>query len=390
VTASAPSAALDGADGATAWLSSGATLRANPGYELVPLERLPTEERLLLRAAAEDEELYGLLRPADGSGLAPRSATTDLALLLLTLREPGTLPTFAARTLGDEAEETTARLVLDGVLEVEHDGGFVSGARALSPRDRPPPLSSRVGELSLAALRHAQALEGLPEELLTFRLYCFGRRPLTPALQNRLPDERGVARFLGVSRPQVRSGWVESGTKAGDAWRMFRHGRPSGGQGASFKLYVAPTLEATPDALAAMAETVAELGVCEGFKVARDAAGLCRPDKLVAYFGRLEDLHAAATRLGPRLRGLPAQPVPFTGSVDSEGLLSWGVDPAARGHGARSWRLWLTGRLASYLVEGRTDDGSTEPWRFALERIRLDGIDVESWAPASTGWDGTR
>ncbi len=354
------------------------------------LDRLDADERAVVSEATDADEVYGLLRPVEGSSLTPRSATTDLALLLLTLREPGPLPSFATRRLGEDADETIARLVLDAVLEVERDGAFVSGPRALAA-SQSSVARSRVGELSLAALEHAQQLEGLDETLLALRLYCFGRRPLTPALQARFPDERAVAAFLGVDRPSVRTGWGESGTKPGEPWRMWRRRRPQRRGGASFKLYVAPALEAMPDALAAVARTLAEVGSCEGFKVAREVAGLARPDKLVAYFARLEDLHTAAAALAPLLRGLPSQPVPFTGAVDADGLLSWGVDPAAHQNGGRSWRLWLAGRLASYLVEGRVGGGGAEePWRFALERVRLDGIDVESWAPASTGWDGTR
>jgi hypothetical protein len=171
---------------------------------------------------------------------------------------------------------------------------------------------------------------------------------------------------------------------------MLRRRRSGHGGTATFKLYVAPALEAAPHALAHVAEALGEQDACEGFKIARNVAGLCRPDKLVAYFARLVDLHDAAARLRPRLDGLPAQPVPFTGAVDPAGLLSWGIDPAAGGREARSWRLWLATRLASYLVEARAAGGETEPWRFALERIRLDGIDTGSWAPVSTGWDGAR
>ncbi len=87
---------------------------------------------------------------------------------------------------------------------------------------------------------------------------------------------------------------------------------------------------------------------------------------------------------------MPSQPVPFTGGVDAEGMLSWGVDPVGGLHAARSWRLWLAARLASYLVEARAAGDETEPWRFALDRIGLDGIDVSSWTPSSTGWKGTR
>ncbi|HZO98307.1 MAG TPA: hypothetical protein VFB42_13145 [Gaiellaceae bacterium] len=385
----APSAASVRADGAGLPDLRGAVLRANPAYELVPLERLPAGERALAGEASAGEDLYGLLRPAPGSALAPRAAGADLALLVLTLREPGPLPAFAERRLaGDPAP--LARLVLDGVLEVEREGAFVSGPAALGAPARAPAPSSRVAELSLAALRHGAALEGVPLELLAFRLYAFGRRPLTPRLAARLPDERAVARFLGVDGPALGA-FAESGTRPGDAWRMWRRRARrarAGRGGASFKLYVAPRLEHAPAALAALAEAAADLPGCEGFKAARDAAGLCRPDKLVAYFGRVEDLHAAAARLGRALGGLEPQPVPFTGAVDPAGVLSFGVDPAGAGGEGRSWRLWLAGRLALYLEEGRA--AGADPCAFALERIRLDGIDVDAWAPASTGWDGTR
>ncbi len=389
MTPQAPSAVPSRTDGAL----RRAVLRASPVYELVPLERLTEEERAVLRGSADGDDLYGLLRPVGDSTVAPRSATPDLALLVLTLREPGPLPAFAARRLGDEAEEAIARLVLDGVLELEQAGSFVSGPGSLPGTAGPGEGGDAVAALSLAALRHAQSLVGVPEELLTLSLYCFGRRPFTPRLASRLPDEQAVAGFLRIAAVAAGTRWIESGTSAGDPWRMWRRRRPQarrGRGGASFKLYVAPVLEALPDTLAAVAECLGEIGGCEGFKVARDAAGLCRPDKLVAYFERLEDLHDASGRLGTLLRGTPAQPVPFSGGVDAGGLLSWGVDPSGGSQVARSWRLWLAGRLASYLVEARIAGGAGEPWRFALERIRLDGIDVESWTPSSTGWKGTR
>lgn len=395
MTYPAPSVALRRTDGAAAAGVGGATLRANPDYELAPLDQLDAPERTLVADPIDDDDLYGLLRPTGRSQLAPRSATVDLALLFLTLREPGPLPAFAARRLGAAADDTISRLVLDGVLEIERGGRFVSGAAALASSTRAVRPEGRVAALSRAALEHGQALQGLPAQLLAVRLYCYGRRPLTPALQARFTDEQAVARFLGADEPGLRASWIESGARKGDRWRMWRRRRQrtrNGGNGdGTFKLYVAPTLEAAPGAFAAVAQALAELQDCAGFKVARDVGGLCRPDKLVGYFARLEDLHEAAARLRPLLQGLPPQPVPFTGEVDAEGLLSWGVDPSPVQAGGRSWRLWLVERLASYLVEAAPDGTrSVEPWRFALERIRLDGIDVDTWAPASTGWDGTR
>ena len=44
----------------------------------------------------------------------------------------------------------------------------------------------------------------------------------------------------------------------------------------------------------------------------------------------------------------------------------------------------LSRLLARYLCDARAAPSSgVEPWLFALERIRLDGVDPESWSPLS-------
>jgi hypothetical protein len=30
-----------------------------------------------------------------------------------------------------------------------------------------------------------------------------------------------------------------------------------------------------------------------------------------------------------------------------------------------------------------------EPWQFALERLRLDGVDTATWTPVETIWQGS-
>ncbi|HSF38683.1 MAG TPA: hypothetical protein VLT87_02755, partial [Thermoanaerobaculia bacterium] len=75
--------------------------------------------------------------------------------------------------------------------------------------------------------------------------------------------------------------------------------------------------------------------------------------------------------------------------------LSWGVDPPAEersafGDGRESWRFWLTHRLARALLAGKAAGKaageSVEPWRFALERLRLEGVDTDSWTPGALLW----
>jgi hypothetical protein len=392
-----------------------ATLRANPAYELELIDRLDGAEReLVLRSAADPDHYgpgagragaYGLLRPAAHSGLEPRVVTTDTALLFLTLRRPGPCPGYVRDALGDRCDDALGRLVLDRVLEIEDEGSFRSGAEALLlPTDGRPasqgdarPQGGRTSELSIRALQYAQALRGLPPEVVGWRLYCYGRRPLTPELHRRLPDAGAVRAFLLGGRPAaqeaLRRGWLESSNPDDSSpwrsWQPRRTRRPNPGVGEPspswFKLYVSPVPDDMPAAIAVVADVLAEAPGAVSFKVGRTADGLTRPDKLVAYFGRQDDLLEAARRLGPMLAGLRPHGVPFTAGVTADGMLSWGVDPPGRGSGtgARSWRGWVTGRLGEYLVGAAAEGGSVPPWRVALERIRLDGVDVETWVPAA-------
>jgi hypothetical protein len=119
--------------------------------------------------------------------------------------------------------------------------------------------------------------------------------------------------------------------------------------------------------------------------------GLLRPDKLVAYFTDQETLMSVADRLGERLRGMTAHGVPFTAAIDGDGLLSWGVDPPAAARPLswqpqQSWRSWISLALAGALLEARQGGADVPPARFAVQRLGLEGVDTERWAPSPTLW----
>jgi hypothetical protein len=383
-------------------LAEGA-FRANPRYELVLLDRLSASERELL-GGLQAEDLYGVLRAREGEGPEPRSVTSETALLFLSLGEPGALPAYVRARLGDELERTVARLVLDDVLEIEHEGRFICGSEAAACvlAGRSSGGRGRIGELSVAALRYGQELVGLPQGELALRLYGYGRRPLTPALASRLGEGAALAAYLGVqaggpARAALDDGWVEttSGKRGAPAgarvyWRSWRARWASGGSSTAHKLYVSPALGALPRVLEVVAGSLAGVRGVQAFKFGAELRDLCRADKLVVYFERLDDLQNAAVKLEQRLGACPAHGVPFTAAVTADGLLSWGVDPPAlagdRGE-LTSWRLWVSERLAEYLAIGAADDSRTlEPWQFALERLRLAGIDTDTWVPASGMW----
>lgn len=397
-------------DAAAMSMTSQAIFRANPGYELVPAGRLTWDERRRHQLA---DDFYGILRPRPGSGLDARACPPDTALLFLTLALPGPLPSYARSGLTQDGGRPLARLVADGVLEVMAADGFVSGLAAglVLPGRAGDDLAAggrgRVGDLTVAALRYGQALAGVPAEVLASRLYLYGTRPTSPRLRSRLPDEAAVWEYLGIgpggpARRALADGWREGPAPPGrpSPWRYWVPG-PSRGHTspatarAGFKLYVSPSEEAVPAAVAAVVTSLAASPGVTGFKVARDLAGICRPDKVVVYFARLDDLQAGAFVMARELAGAEAHGVPFTAAVTADGLLSWATDPPAGSVPQSSWRMWVAERLADYLLQALRQAGSpgpgaargdTEPWQLALQRLRLDGIDTDTWIPASGIW----
>ncbi|HYO15931.1 MAG TPA: hypothetical protein VE685_22250 [Thermoanaerobaculia bacterium] len=370
----------------------GRTFRASPSYELVLFDRLTLRERQTLEHLRDDPGFYGVLRPREvGSRQGVKSVDRETALLFLTLREPGPLPSYLETALGEEIGRTIARLVADGILEVEEEGAFLSGP-AVFVGTGGEAGQGRLAELSLAALRYGQELDLDDPRLLSLRLYGYNRRPLTPRWKRLLASAEAVQAHLGLasggaSRRLLDGIWTP--LRASEAWLSWRirSGDPSSRpDGATFKLYVSPVLEALGESFG---EILAALAVTRApcFKIGADAAGLLRPDKIVAWFPDFERLVGAAHAIASRLEGVAAQGVPFTSEIAGEGLLSWGADPPA-GAGAwgtsESWRLWLTHRLARALLDGRAAEGAEiEPWRFALERVRLEGVDPETWTPGA-------
>jgi len=125
------------------------------------------------------------------------------------------------------------------------------------------------------------------------------------------------------------------------------------------------------------------------------AAGSGRPvDRRAGRLaGGRNGMGAGARQLARELGLVPAHGVPFTAEVAGEGLLSWGLDPPASEHliewqERESWRLWLTNRLANAILLARQDPERTiEPSLFALERLRLEGVDTTTWTPSETLWN---
>jgi hypothetical protein len=380
-----------------------AVLRTGRGWELVPAVLIPSPERDGIAGLA-DPACFGIVRQAHG-GEQRRTVSREMALLLFTLQRPEGLPLAALGHRDGARDRAMIDLVAAGVLEVaDADGSFSSGSAACARLFGDPvgdTTHTRANDLAHDAIRSAEALATDDAAEIADYLYRFNTRPLSPEWASRLPNPVAVAAYLALDDGDATSAtlvrhWRSRTAAPDDHWIFWhaRHARAAAGDdGAVHKLYVSASVEALPTAFAAAVDVLTALRAPQ-LKIGRDVRGLLRPDKLVAYFATLDDLLRAADALRTALRGTAAQGVPFTAEAgDGDALLSWAIDPPERaGEPRESWRRWIAGKLAGYLIAGRQGSrGSTEgeSWRWALARLRLDGIDTSRWIASPSAWSAS-
>ena len=285
-------------------------------------------------------------------------------------------------------------LVLDGVLEVESNGRMVHGAEAFAEICTKPaaeaPLS-QIAMISRQALQYGQSLPVTDAGELSSRLYSYGRLAMSPQWRKKYPSEDAVRRCLGVEPDGENARKLDLNWLAlppdpnNDGWIAWQSRQPRPPAESMYKLYVSPRPDFLRIAFDAMTPMLTAAGA-HAFKVGKDLAGILRPDKFVAYFGRFEQVEQAAKAIVEKLPECPAHGVPFTAQLGSP-LVSWGIDPPTEDDAPawlsrQSWRLWVTNRLAVSLLLGKQNaTPGMEPWTFAIERLRLEGVDTDTWTP---------
>lgn len=381
---------------------TGRRFRWNPLYSFQPIDNWRASESRT--GIPHNADVVAVLNPASPK-LDTQLAGAKIAMLHEALARPALLPNRLISTFSQAADcnAMLAVLVLDQVIQIESDEGFLSGADAHGAvfGARSVPLPNDVpGRLSIAGVKYGQNIR-LPDPIrLSARLYCYNRAPASPRWKGKLSSPDRVLAFLGlgangVNRDRLRAHWIcgegEHTVAGWSFWRFKTRARLPEALG--YKLYVSPGSEHLPEALGVVIEVLTEIQA-PAFKVGSDIFGVLRPDKLVAYFSHSADMLEAGGRISAKLSAMPAQGVPFTRSLDPTGMVSWGMDPPAQARpfpwSGKSWRFWVTERLATALIAAsRQDSGRIEPWRFALDRAFLDGIDTQSWGPCPGLWQGT-
>jgi len=292
---------------------------------------------------------------------------------------------------GDAAREVL-RLILDGALEIETDNGYVSGPaawRTLFGDCVIERCSGTIADLSIAALRFATDLDIRNINAIAASLYGFNFAPATPAWRRRLPSPAAVDRFLDTDtigrNPSLSRTWKRQPAQPGFiCWTAASAPSRKTAKGKRYKLYISPGIECMPECFRRAVEIIPHHNA-HSFKVGADLCGLLRADKMIVYLNSFSCLSALAKDLESELRSLRVCGVPFTASLESSGLLSWGIDPDPRedGSDAMSWRIWICRKLAAALLTAcEADNSDMEPWEFATRRILLENVDSATWRPS--------
>ena len=350
-----------------------------------------------------------VLEARHDGGLGRFRAHPDVVTLVQAIATPRRLGDVVSAPFNSRIEEVVAKLILDGFVKVRVDGEFVSGAAAFDCLYGPPPSPKPNGPCERLSLRAAEYGEQLlPRRIgdLAGRLYRYNSIPAGPRWSSRLSSFTASRDYLAIDAPVIaRAGrshhwalvadptddfpWFAWTARSAAAHTMKEKAlRARAKPRPMFKLYVSVRPEHARAALHAVAPELFRSPAI-AFKIGAGVHGVLRPDRMVAYFWSYEGLAEIAGRLRTRLAGLPAHGVPLTASLGADGALSWAIDPpAASSENAvmrrQSWRLAIAGRLAGALTAaGALNSAKLSASRFALARLRLDGIDLLDPDPAS-------
>jgi hypothetical protein len=238
--------------------------------------------------------------------------------------------------------------------------------------------SPRLFSLASRALACAAGQPDESPEALARTLYEYNR---LPAIPRRLAIWTGRSTVHDAVVGAIPRGSYTHAVTGAPGWLHWRGAGRGAVAGGRLKFYVSPHPDELRDALGSVVPALARHG-SPSFKIASEAYGLLRPDKLVVYLDGDIDIESLARDLAKALAGCRAHGVPFSAPLAPSGIVSWGIDPPPVSGGRPSWRAWIATRLGDALaVERRRPAAARGAVEVALRRLARDGVNTRRWAP---------
>ena len=311
--------------------------RIHPGVEVIRWCALNPAEQSHLRRITGQQTMPAVVRPRTAAQSTVKVVDQETLLLLESLAEAAVLPACASL---ESMPRPLKQFVLDGILEVEVNGSFVSGPAAAGTlgaadaADVNGGPADRIAALSLEAIRYAESLPITNPRALSGRLYGYNTVPCSPKWKEAFKTTASIAEFLGIgprglnAEALAADGYEEVENPHWFAWTLRTWRAEQALPKSGYKVYVNPIPRELPEALARVIPELARCGAVS-LKVGRTAQNLLRPDKCVLYCDTESALRELVRRLSGKLAGFRAQGVPFTSALTPDGMLSWGwIRPA--------------------------------------------------------------
>ena len=370
--------------------------RAANLYRLKEWNQLDSHQKESLSHLQDESEVYGVFQPVIPSqNVFNKVAYREIALLYFHLQHANKLPHYLIFSGEQKINETIAAMLLDGIIEIEWAGKFVSGPHALPAIYDDDVMSEThlrtyLSRLSYKAIYYAWMLNDADERSIASRLYTFNTVPWDTSMKTTFLKKNSVQEFLfsGTDDNAINTlteRWHSTITEKNE-WLSWSRKMPENfiddpSQGI-FKLYISPVVNDLPGVLLKSVPII-DASDAVSFKIGNTLPGLLRPDKMVVYFYSKESLFKTAGTLIDVLKHYAAQGVPFSVQLDDNGLLSWGEDPPEGQQNLDgSWRTVISDKLAALLAQAKENKLSWDRTIAYIEAtMQSKGIDIRNWDP---------
>jgi hypothetical protein len=366
-------------------------------YQLTEWNKLNNDKKEALSALQDESEVYGIFEPIIPSkNFSYKVAYSDVALLFFHLQHSNKLPHYLIYRGDHKINETIAAMLLDGIIEVEWEGKFVSGPNALPAIYDDDTISEThlptyLSQLSYKAIYYAWMLNHADERSIASHLYTYNTIPWDASMKLNFYKKHSVKEFLfsridDGSIKMINEQWQSTQNKDWLSWsrkttEKFINDRSQG----TCKLYISPLANDLPEVFLKSIPVI-NTSDAVSFKIGNTLQGLLRPDKMVVYFYSQGSLFKTAGILSNKLKGYVSQGVPFSAQLDDNGLLSYGEDPPddemQHGLESGSWRTVIGDKLAPILLQAKE---AKMNWPRTITYIeatmQATGFDIRNWEP---------
>ncbi|MEN1783841.1 MAG: T3SS effector HopA1 family protein [Bacteroidota bacterium] len=355
------------------------TYKRTDNFELIPLHELPPKYSALAQELEVSKDCFAVLIPINnGYSIKVVNQAAYQFLKALHYEKYSVRKHWEAMAFDD-----LSYLLIEKVISVHISRMEVTGAAVFQHLESPTTLQHEKDSIELKAIRYAIALDILDARGLAERLYYFNRRPLNPALKERIDQYPKLSTYLELSDLNSLNSWIRVQEKKEPYWYAYAHlnYQKSYNIDKNYKIYINVPFEDFKSVLKQVVANLPSVGVIK-FKFTGRMENLLRPDKFVIYCKETEHFHRTIAQLVEAIPATKPHEVPFTAKTPNA-LITWATDPSADAMALqmdrhKSWRVWVCQLIAKAVIDAKMEK-IDHKFEYVLQRLNLQGLDHQTW-----------